>query len=154
MPITLSVDFSTETLQARREWHDMFKVMKGKNLIVNTLPSKTLIHIWQRNQKFSRQAKVKRIQYDPSSFITKAKGTSSGRKHNRRERLTENKPKTIKKTVIGSYISIITLNVNGLNVPTKRQRLAGQMKTCTYMHFHLPQHSAWLSKLYVIILYC
>ena len=25
---------------------------------------------------------------------------------------------------IGSYISIITLNVNGLNAPTKRQRLA------------------------------
>ena len=26
--------------------------------------------------------------------------------------------------VTGSYLSIITLNVNGLNVPTKRQRLA------------------------------
>ena len=26
--------------------------------------------------------------------------------------------------VIGSYFSIITLNVNGLNAPTKRQRLA------------------------------
>ena len=25
-------DFSTETLQARMEWHDIFKVMKGKNL--------------------------------------------------------------------------------------------------------------------------
>ena len=25
---------------------------------------------------------------------------------------------------IGTYISIITLNVNGLNVPTKRHRLA------------------------------
>ena len=25
---------------------------------------------------------------------------------------------------MGSYLSIITLNVNGLNVPTKRQRLA------------------------------
>ena len=33
----------------------------------------------------------------------------------------ENKPKTIKKMVIGSYISIITLNVNRLNAPTKRQ---------------------------------
>ena len=28
----LSADFSTETLQARREWHDIFKVMKEKNL--------------------------------------------------------------------------------------------------------------------------
>ena len=29
----------------------------------------------------------------------------------------------------GSYISIITLNVNGLNAPTKRQRLAECTKT-------------------------
>ena len=31
-PIRLSADFPTETLQARREWHDIFKVMKGKKL--------------------------------------------------------------------------------------------------------------------------
>ena len=30
--IRLSADFSTETLQARREWHKIFKVMKSKNL--------------------------------------------------------------------------------------------------------------------------
>ena len=28
----LSADFSTEILQVSREWHDIFKVMKGKNL--------------------------------------------------------------------------------------------------------------------------
>ena len=31
-PIRLSAYFSTETLQARKEWHDILKVMKGKNL--------------------------------------------------------------------------------------------------------------------------
>ena len=31
-PIRLTADFSAETLQARREWHDIFKVMKGKNV--------------------------------------------------------------------------------------------------------------------------
>ena len=31
-PIRLTADSSAETLQARREWHDIFKVMKGKNL--------------------------------------------------------------------------------------------------------------------------
>jgi len=36
-PIRLSADFSTETLQARREKHDTFKVMKGKNLQPQTL---------------------------------------------------------------------------------------------------------------------
>ena len=30
--IRLTADFSAETLQARREWHDIFKVMKGKNV--------------------------------------------------------------------------------------------------------------------------
>ena len=31
-PIMLTADFSAESLQARREWHIIFKVMKGKNL--------------------------------------------------------------------------------------------------------------------------
>ena len=31
-PVRLSADFSKETLQARRDWQDAFKVMKGKDL--------------------------------------------------------------------------------------------------------------------------
>ena len=31
-PIRLSTNFSTEALQARKEWHNIFKVMKEKNL--------------------------------------------------------------------------------------------------------------------------
>ena len=31
-PKRLTADFSAETLQARREWHHILKVMKGKNL--------------------------------------------------------------------------------------------------------------------------
>ena len=31
-PIRLSADLSAETLQARREWQDISKVLKGKNL--------------------------------------------------------------------------------------------------------------------------
>ena len=31
-PIRLTADFSAETLKPRREWHNIFKVMKGKNL--------------------------------------------------------------------------------------------------------------------------
>ena len=31
-PIRLTADLSAETLQARREWQVIFKVMKGKNL--------------------------------------------------------------------------------------------------------------------------
>ena len=32
MPRRLTADLSAETLQARREWQDIFKGMKGKNL--------------------------------------------------------------------------------------------------------------------------
>ena len=31
-PITLSADFSAENLQARKEWQNRFKVMKGETL--------------------------------------------------------------------------------------------------------------------------
>ena len=41
-PIRLSPDFSTEALQARRECHDIFKVMKGKNLQPRILDSARL----------------------------------------------------------------------------------------------------------------
>ena len=43
-PIRLTADLSAETLQARREWQDIFKVMKGKNLQPR-LPIKDLIQI-------------------------------------------------------------------------------------------------------------
>ena len=32
VPMRLSADFSKETLQARRGWKEIFKVMKGKDL--------------------------------------------------------------------------------------------------------------------------
>ena len=35
----------------------------------------------------------------------------------------QNQPQTIKKMAIGIYISLIILNVNGLNAPTKKYRM-------------------------------
>ena len=123
------------------------KWWKGRIFRKNNLPRKILLQIWWRNQNLSRQAKVKRIWHHKISFAISIKETSLARKHKRRKKPTQNKPKTIKKTVTGSYILIITLNVNGLNAPTKRHRLDGWMKTCACMHFHLPYHSAWHSQL-------
>ena len=43
-PICLTVDLSAETLQARREWHDIFKVLKGKKSTTKiTVPGKDFI---------------------------------------------------------------------------------------------------------------
>ena len=35
-PICLTADLSTETLQARREWQDIFKVLKGEKFTTKT----------------------------------------------------------------------------------------------------------------------
>ena len=52
-PIRLSADFSTETLQARREWQDIFKILKGKNLQPR---------IFYPARIFFQQAKTRRVQ--------------------------------------------------------------------------------------------
>ena len=50
-PIRLLADFSTETLQVRREWHHISKLMKGKNLQTIILYPTRLILIGWMNQK-------------------------------------------------------------------------------------------------------
>ena len=95
--IRLSGDFSAETLQARREWQEIFKVMKEKNLQPRLLyPAKDLIEIRQRNQKLYRQAKATRIQHHQTSFTTNAKGTSLDGKH-KRKRPTKTNPNQLRK---------------------------------------------------------
>ena len=59
--------------------------------VKNILPSKTLPQVWQRTQKPSRQANVKRVQHHQTSFTTNAKGTSLGRQE------TQEKEKTYRK---------------------------------------------------------
>jgi len=50
-PIRLSADFSTETLKARKEWHDIFKVIKGKNLQPRILYSAKILFRFDRKIK-------------------------------------------------------------------------------------------------------
>ena len=50
-PIMLSDDFCTETLQARREWQDIFKVLKGKNL------QPRILHLARISFKIEREIK-------------------------------------------------------------------------------------------------
>ena len=52
------------------------------------------------------------------------KGLKTVKKYKKRNKDLQNQPQTIEKMAIGTHISIITLNVNGLNAPTKRHRLA------------------------------
>ena len=52
------------------------------------------------------------------------KGLNIDKKIQEKKKDLQNQPQTIKKMAIGTYLSIITLNVNGLNSPAKRHRLA------------------------------
>ena len=60
--IMLSTDFSTETLQTRREWHDIFQVMKGKTLQPRVL-SPARLSFRSDGKIKSFPDKVKRIQH-------------------------------------------------------------------------------------------
>ena len=58
IPIRLPADLSIETLQTRREWQYVLKVIKGgkkkKTTFKIILSSKDLIQIWRRNKKLFR----------------------------------------------------------------------------------------------------
>ena len=91
-PIRLTADFSAETLQARREWQDILKVMKGENLQARLLYLARISIRFDGEIKSYRQAKAKRIQHYQSSSTTNAKGTSLSWKHKRRKGPTKTNP--------------------------------------------------------------
>ena len=61
-PICLKADLSAETLQARREWKEIFKVLKGKKTISKiAISGKDLIKNEWRNQKLFRKTKLRKF---------------------------------------------------------------------------------------------
>ena len=60
VPISLSADFSKETLQARRGWKEVFKLMKGKDLHPRLLyPAKVSFRMEGQIKCFSDKVKFK-----------------------------------------------------------------------------------------------
>ena len=64
IPIRLTADLSAETLQARREWHDIFKEMKGEKL------HPTLLYPARMSFKFNREIKTFTNQQKLREFST------------------------------------------------------------------------------------
>ena len=61
-PTRLSVDFSKETLQARRDWQEVFQVMKGKGLHPRLLyPAKLSFRMEGQIKCFSDKVKLKKF---------------------------------------------------------------------------------------------
>ena len=96
----LTADLSAETLQARREWQDISKVMKCKNLTrkitLGVTPERTSFKIEGKIKSFTGKQKL-RESAPPNqlynSSITNAKGTSLDRKHKRKKRSTKTNSK-------------------------------------------------------------
>ena len=60
VPIRLSADFSKETLQARRDWQEIFKVMKSRDLQPRLLyPAKLSFRIKGQIKSFPDKKKLK-----------------------------------------------------------------------------------------------
>ena len=69
-------------------------------------------------KSFSNKQKLREFYSTKTSFTTNVKEMYIFQKYKRRKDL-QNQPQTVTQMAIGTYISIITLNVNGLNAPTK-----------------------------------
>ena len=93
----LTADLSAETLQARREWQDIFSTEKEESTTKIIVPRKDLIQNFWRNKKLFIQAKVKRIQYHQTSFTTNVKGTYIVKEYKRRKTSTKINPKQLRK---------------------------------------------------------
>ena len=91
-PMYLTPDLSAETLQARREWQDIFKALKGKNLQLS--PARILFKIDGKIKAFQTS---KRIQYHQTSFTTNVKGTYIVKKYKRRKKIYKINAKQLRK---------------------------------------------------------
>ena len=59
-PIRLSADFSNKTLQARRDWQEIFRVMKSRDLQPRLLcPAKLSFRIEEQIKNFPDKEKLK-----------------------------------------------------------------------------------------------
>ena len=75
VPIRLSADFSKETLQARRGWKEVFKVMKGKDLHPRLLyPAKLSLRMEGQIKCFPDKVKLKKFIITKSLLYEMLKG--------------------------------------------------------------------------------
>ena len=107
------------------EWQDIFKVLKGKNLQPRLLyPARISFKIDGEIKSFSDKLKLREFSTTKPALQQMLKGSIYSRKYKRRKKIYKINPNQLENTNRNIYISIITLNVNGLNAPTKRHRLA------------------------------
>ena len=76
VPIRLSTDCSKETLQARRDWQEVFEVMKSKDLQPRLLyPARLSFRMEGQNTRLPRQGKAKGVHHHQAIITQNVKGT-------------------------------------------------------------------------------
>ena len=74
-PICLTADLSAETVQARREWQDVFKALKGKNLQPRLLYlARISFKIDEKIKSFSDKQKIRKFCTTKSALQQMLKG--------------------------------------------------------------------------------
>ena len=81
IPIRITADLSIETLQARREWQDILKVIKGNNLQPRLLYPARISFTYEGEIKSFTDKQKLRIQHHKTRSSTNATGSSLDRKH-------------------------------------------------------------------------
>ena len=98
----LTADLSAETLLPRREWQDIFKMMKGKNLQPRLLyPTRISFRFDRESKTFTDKQKLREFSTTKPALQQMLKELSR-QETQEKENTYNNKPKTIKKMVKGT----------------------------------------------------
>ena len=95
IPIRLSADFSAETLHARKEGQDIFKVMKGENLQPRWLLQGSHSDLTDKS-KALQKSKSWENSSPPNQLYNKCKGNFSRQEAQEKKKKYKNKLKTVK----------------------------------------------------------
>ena len=96
-PICLTADLSIETLQARRKWEDIFKVLKGKNLQPKLLyPARISFRIDGDIKSFSDKQKLREFSTTKPALQQMLKELMQSRNTREEKRSTKINPKQLR----------------------------------------------------------
>ena len=97
-PICLIADLSAETLQARREWQDIFKLLKGKNLQQRLLqPSRVSFKTDAEIKSILDQKKLREFNTTKTALHQMLNGFIQSRNTMEEKKNLQNQSQTIRK---------------------------------------------------------
>ena len=97
-PINLTADHSAETLQARREWQDIFKVLKEKNLQPRLLYSESIsLKIEREMKSFTDKQKLREFSTTKPTLQQMLNGFTQSKNKKEEKKIYKINPKQLRK---------------------------------------------------------